>query len=61
MYQRLFSVPQKKTEPVLLKADSGSLISPQERLPKRNKSHKHCDSVQESSWLLWFRKAEPSG
>lgn len=59
MYQRLFSVSQKKKEPVFLKADSGSLISPQERLPKRNKSHKHCDSVQESSWLFWFRKAEP--
>lgn len=41
-----------------MKADSGSLISPQERRPKRNKSHKHHDSVQESSWLFWFRKAE---
>lgn len=61
MYQRLFSVPQKKKEPVFLKVDSGSLISPQERLPKRTKSPSAVTVFRKAAGYSSLGRQSPSG
>lgn len=52
MYQRLFSVPQKKKRACLFEGRFGLIDLSSGEAAKENQIPKCCDSVQEGSWLF---------